>query len=594
MKCKGFIPRSEHPDPQWARKTFYNLNGEWDFEIDRSSSGYERGLADKASLSSKIIVPFCPESSLSGIGETDFLNTVWYKKTVNFDLSALIGKRVILHFGAAVYKTRVWINGKSAGDEHVGGFSPFEFDITDLLVNGDNIITVCCDDDPKDPSQPVGKQSEKSFSYGCHYTRVTGIWQTVWYEIVPLSYVKKMKLVTDPDASTVSLSLELCGYGSLLCEAFYEGKKVGEASRAYAEGVASIQLTLSEQHLWQVGKGGLYDLRITFGDDIVESYFGLRRVSLKDGRLLINGSPVFMRLVLDQGYYPKGLYTAQSESDLIGDIELAVSAGFNGARPHQKVFEPRYLYHADKLGFLLFGEYGSWGIDLSDPANVKSFLPDWLACVERDINHPSVIGWCPFNETSHTANPKGAEQDPDFIRLIYNETKRCDPTRPCIDASGWTHVKTDIYDVHDYTQSPEQMHERYDALFKEGKLYDRFSEVWQLYREWRGLEGPIQQWRGEPVFMSEYGGIGLHIVSDKDKVTAWSYGNAAKSLEEFYERYKGLTYALLDNPKMIGFCYTQLYDIEQEQNGLCTYDRKPKIDISVLKQINSRKAAIED
>jgi hypothetical protein len=257
------------------------------------------------------------------------------------------------------------------------------------------------------------------------------------------------------------------------------------------------------------------------------------------------------------------------------------------------VFEPLYLYHADRLGFLLFGEYGSWGIDVSDPANIKSFLPDWLECVERDINHPSVIGWCPFNETSHTQNPRGREQDPDFIRLVYNETKRCDPSRPCIDASGWTHVKTDIYDVHDYTQSPEQMHERYDALFTDGKLYDRFAEVWQLYSEWRGLGAPIQKWSGEPVFMSEYGGIGLHIISDDEKVSAWSYGNAAKSLEEFYERYKGLTDALLDNPRMIGFCYTQLYDIEQEQNGLYTYDRQPKMDMAVIKQINSRKAVVE-
>ena len=588
-----YVPRPEHPNPQWRRSSFFNLNGEWDFEIDRCSSGYDRGLHTAGTLSSKIRVPFCPESALSGIAETDFLNTVWYKRTVSFDLNEISEKRVILHFGAADFKTRVWINGKSAGDEHIGGFSPFEFDISELLIQGDNVITVCCDDTTKDPAQPVGKQSKKHSSYGCHYTRVTGIWQTVWYEIVPKSYIKKMRLVTDPDAATASISLELEGSGALACEAYYEGKMVGEAKREYAEGFCSVELSLSECHPWQVGEGGLYDLHLTFGEDEVDSYFGLRRVGLRDGRLLINGSPVFLRMVLDQGYYQDGLYTAPTENDIIKDLRLACEAGFNGARPHQKVFEPLYLYHADRLGFLLFGEYGSWGLDLSNAANIKTFLPDWLGTVERDINHPSIIGWCPLNETSHTANPAGAEQDPDFVRLVYNETKRCDPSRPCIDASGWTHVKTDIYDVHDYTQSPEQMHERYDALYKEDKLYDRFSEVWQLYREWRGLEGAIQTWRGEPVFMSEYGGIGIHIPSDTNKDEAWSYGNAAKSLEEFYERYKGLTDALLDNPRMIGFCYTQLYDIEQEQNGLYRYDRTPKVDMSILKAVNGRKAAIE-
>lgn len=589
----NIIPRSEHPNPQWKRKSFYNLNGEWDFEIDRAFSGFDRELASASSLSSKINVPFCPESELSGVGDKDFMDAVWYKRTVFFSDEQLSGNRIILHFGAADFKAHVFINGRSAGLPHIGGFTPFEYDITDLVFAGDNLITICCEDRVRDDSQPSGKQSPRSESYRAYYTRVTGIWQTVWYEIVPRSYIKKMKLNADPESATVSLALELSGEGALCAKAYYEGRLVGEVNRNRASGFATVELPLSEKHLWEVGAGRLYDLRLTFGEDEVESYFGLRSISLDGGRLCINGKPIFMRLVLDQGYYPDGIYTAPTESALIKDIELAIAAGFNGARPHQKVFEPLYLYHADRLGFILWGEYPSWGVNLAKIENLATFLPDWLSSVERDINHPSIVGWCPLNETSHTQNRFAATQDNEFLRIVYEQTKAKDPGRPCIDTSGWTHVITDIFDVHDYEQSPERMHEKYDPLFKDGKLYDRFSEVWRILQDWRGINDPIQVWHGEPVFMSEYGGIGLHILSENEDGSAWSYGNAARSLEEFYERYKGLTDALLDNPKMLGFCYTQLYDIEQEQNGLYYYDRTPKMDMARIRSINSRMAAIE-
>lgn len=551
------------------------------FEIDKSVSGLERGLQNADNLSGKITVPFCPESSLSGVGENDFLNCVWYKKILNFEESELCKRRIILHFGAADFETSVFVNGRLAGPAHVGGFTSFEYDITPLLHAGDNVLTVRCYDDIRRPCQAGGKQSNRYASFGCYYTRTTGIWQTVWYESVPESYVRYARITTDINNATVSVAAELCGSGNIKAVAYYGGKKVGEASKSAASVTANLELQLSETHLWELGEGRLYDLVITFGEDEVRSYFGMRHVEMKDGKFLLNGKSVFQRLILDQGYYHDGILTAPSEDMLIKDIQCSLDAGFNGARLHQKVFEPRFLYNADKMGYMVWGEYGSWGIDHTDIANLAYFLPDWLSSVKRDFNHPSVIGWCPFNETWDTGEPK-ARQNDYFLRVVYEETKRFDPTRPCIDTSGNYHVLTDIFDVHNYEQDPVKFKETYDKLYTENVLVDRHKDR--------------QTWRGEPVFVSEYGGIGFKIEENsKDRKSAWSYGASTTSYEEFYARYKGLTDAILDNPRMFGLCYTQLTDVEQEVNGLYTFEtRAPKFDMEIISSINKRKAAIED
>ena len=578
------IPRPEHPNPQWERESFVNLNGEWQFEIDRGASGHERGLIEASTLSSVINVPFCPESSLSGVCDKDFMLQVWYKKTVTFTEEELNGNRVILHFGAADFITTVYVDGKKVGGSHVGGYGSFEYDITPFVKAGENLITVQCYDDTRSPTQPLGKQCNQYFSRGCSYTRTTGIWQTVWYEIVPETHIKCANIIPDVNNASVSVSFELEGKGDISAEVFFEGKKVGEAKKKSVSVTASLEIALSESHLWDVGVGNLYDVVFTFGKDKVKSYFGLRHVELKDGKFLLNGKSVFQRLVLDQGYYHDGILTAPTEAALERDIDLSMAAGFNGARLHQKVFEPRFLYHADKKGYLVWGEYSSWGIDHSDLANICYFEPDWLSVVKRDRNHPAIIGWCPFNET-WDYGPSVKRQCNDFLRMVYDATKLLDPTRPCIDTSGNYHVVTDIFDVHDYDQNPETFREHYDLLVKENVLYDKFSSR--------------QTWRGEPVFISEYGGIGINIENNAygagQRKTAWSYGKSCFSYEEFYERYKGLTDAMLDNPRIMGFCYTQLTDVEQEMNGIFDFEtREPKFDLEIMSSINKRKAAIED
>lgn len=566
------IPRSEHPDPQFQRKDWLNLNGEWDFEFDFGNSGLRAGVLEKDEWSRKINVPFCPESKLSGIEYTDFIAAVWYRKSVTVTEAQLEG-RVLIHFGAVDYETYLYVNGEEAG-YHKGGYTSFTFDITEFLTAGENIIAVNARDDVRDPLVPRGKQSELYNSHGCDYTRTTGIWQTVWLEFVPKAYVKSFKLFPDTVNATLGVSAVVEGEGAFKAKAFYDGRLVGSFEKT-AAGFVSGDIKLSETHLWEVGCGRLYDLKITFGADEISSYFGLRDIRIDGYKVLINGKSVFQRLVLDQGFYADGIYTAPSDEALEKDIRLSLAVGFNGARLHQKVFEPRFLYHCDRLGYIVWGEFGNWGLDYSRDGALEAMLPQWCESVARDFNHPAIVGWCPFNETW---DRDGRKQNDELLRIVYRVTKQLDETRPCIDTSGNFHVETDISDVHDYEQKVEIFKGNYDRLMTEGVLFEHFPDR----QEYDGKK---------PAFVSEYGGIQWSLGSRGD---AWGYGNAPKSEQEFIDRYKGLTDALLDNERMFGFCYTQLYDIEQEQNGLYYYDRSPKFDPELFRRINSRKAAIED
>ncbi len=578
------IPRSEHPNPQFERKSWINLNGEWEFEIDCGVSGIERKFFEREHLNGKILVPFCMESSLSGIGEKDFVHCVWYRRDIERPADWKNG-RVILHFGAVDQTTHVFINGKRVGT-HIGGFASFSFDVTDFLEEVANSLFVCAIDDGRSIMYGHGKQSKVYHSAGCNYTRVTGIWQTVWLEYVPNNYIKSFRLIPDVQNSTLTVSAKLFGKGVLKAEALYEGKSVGTLTLdASNGGYVTGCMHLSELHLWEVGNGRLYDLKLIFGDDEVSSYFGMRTVVMDGYKFLINGKSVFHRLVLDQGFYPDGIYTAPTDEDLVKDIQLSLDAGFNGARLHEKVFEPRYLYHCDRMGYIVWGEYGNWGMDHSDSRVLAPFALEWEEIVERDFNHPSIIGWCPFNETFDVGGER--KQDDNIIRSLYRETKMLDPTRPCIDTSGLYHVETDIFDIHEYTQDVERFEKMLGAASPE--------EMLKVHTELSPLKMKRQKnayVHGQPIFVSEYGGIKWDI--DPDGIKSWGYGTAPTTEEEFIERYRGLTDALLDSPLIFGFCYTQLYDIEQEKNGLYTYSRVPKFDMSVFKKINERKAKIED
>lgn len=580
------IPRPEYPRPQFARKDWINLNGQWQFEIDNGCSGEARGLQNACvALSGTITVPFCPESKLSGVEHKDFMNGVWYKRTVQLEKQT---GRVFLRFGAVDYHCRVFVNSRLIG-EHKGGYVSFGFDITDAIREGVNEIAVFAQDDTRNRRIPSGKQSARYGSYGCYYTRTTGIWQTVWLEFLPENYIENIKYYPNITDCSVTVEVKLQGRGDFRLEASYKGTPMGSYEAADAAGLLHFTVPLAQKHLWEVGNGRLYDVKLTFGCDQVQSYFGLRQVQLDGCKFLINGKSVFQRLILDQGFYPDGIYTAPTDADLIRDIELSLAAGFNGARLHEKIFEERFLYHADRMGYIVWGEYPNWGLDHSYADSIYGILPEWIEEVNRDFNHPAIIGWCPYNETW---DKNGRKQFDDSIALVYKTTKAMDSTRPCIDTSGNFHVMTDIYDVHDYNQDPVTFKEHYDKLMTEDTLY----EVFDPPQSSKGRYEFRQHFPGNiPVFVSEYGGIRwAEGQKDENRVGSWGYGKDVADLEDFYARYKGLTDALLDNRKMFGLCYTQLTDVEQEQNGLYTYDRQQKFDLARLHAILSRKAAIED
>ena len=568
------IYRTEHPKPQFERANWLTLNGLWDFEPDYSNSGIERKLfLEESEFSQKINVPFCPESKLSTIGNTDFYSAVWYKKEINLTQNDLSG-RVFLHFGAVDYEAEVYINSVKCAS-HKGGYVSFKVDITDFVRPGKNIITLRALDNTRDRMVPSGKQSDSYNSYGCFYTRTTGIWQTVWLEFVPESYIESVRYIADTDNVSVGIFAKLKGKGTFSVKAYFKGEFMGQASVSNASGDIAVNVKLLQKHLWHVGEGNLYDLVLSFNTDVVKSYFGLRKIRLDGKKFLINEKSVFQRLVLDQGFYPDGIYTAPSDDELLADIKRAMDMGFNGARLHEKIFEERFLYHCDKMGYIVWAEYPNWGLDHTDPIGIYSVLPEWLEEIERDFNHPSIIGWCPFNETWDIA---GRKQYDDLLSTVYKVTKVADPTRPCIDTSGNFHTITDIYDVHDYEQDPKIFANHYEPIGKTNKL--QFGQELGNRQQYDGIL---------PFFVSEYGGIAW-----SNKEEGWGYGQAPKTKEEFLQRLKGLTDVLLSNENMFGFCYTQLTDVEQEQNGLYTYDREAKFPSRIIREIFSKKAAIED
>ena len=577
------IPRNEYPRPQFMRgeDTWMNLNGEWEFELDLSESGRERRLETAERLSSKITVPFAPESKLSGVGYTDFIKSAWYRRSFTLTDDQLSG-RVLLHFGAVDDTATVWVNGSLAGD-HRGGYTPFALDVTKLVKSGENVVTVHAKDDVRDPLQPSGKQSERYANGGCHYTRSTGIWQTVWLEFVPETYIKTVKIVPDVANEKVDVTVVFGGYKNakrLRAVASFDGDEVAEAEVFVTGKSVTFSLAIPDPVLWDIGQGNLYDLCLTSGDDMLVSYFGMRSIEIDGKKVRLNGRCVFQRLILDQGYFEDGIYTASSNEDFERDIKLSMSAGFNGARMHMKVFEPGFIHHADRLGYLLWGEFPNWGLDPVRDGAFDRMAPAWREEIERDISSPAIIGWCPLNEY-------WTNKDREFVRSLYFLTKNLDPSRPAIDISGFMHSDvTDIYDVHDYEQNPEEFKKHYDPLVTgEGEAFINYPDF-----ESRDPEVPY--------FVSEFGGTFRdpkeEDASGEDTNNSWGYGKAPDSAAEFYDRFEALIGTLLDNEGVCGFCYTQFTDVMQEQNGLFRFDRTPKFDVERIRAIVSRRAAIED
>jgi beta-galactosidase/beta-glucuronidase len=597
------VPRPEYPRPQFVREEWLNLNGVWRFETDRSDTGLERGLRTREPAGT-IVVPFCPESELSGIGETDFLEAVWYRRTVTVP-AEWADARVLLHFGAVDHDTTVWANDVEVA-RHRGGFTPFTADLGEVARPGEELTLVVRARDSRHGVQARGKQATWYANSHCHYTRTTGIWQTVWLEPVPRAIALKRPRIT-PDLASGAFFVELPltanvpGHRVRATLTDDAGDVVTAEARADLDLCPRLALPVpaDRQRVWAPGDPHLYGLRLEVLDaggsvvDAARSYAGLRSVAVHGKRLLLNGEPVFQRLVLDQGYYPDGLMTAPSDEALVRDIELGLHAGFNGARLHQKVFEERYLYHADRLGYLVWGEFGDWGCETGvrddNQRPDASYVTQWLEALERDHSHPSIVGWCPLNETYQPLHDRITVLD-DVTRAMFLATKQADPTRPVIDASGYAHrvPETDVYDSHCYEQDPAVFARTMAGLAKERPYVNAAPDgrAWSV------------PYRGQPYFCSEFGGIwwdprAAAETAGDERDSSWGYGERPRTAEEFVDRFTGLTGVLLDDPDMFGYCYTQLTDVFQERNGVYGFDRSEKVDTALLRAAQTRPAAFE-
>jgi beta-galactosidase/beta-glucuronidase len=590
------VPRNEYPRPQFRREEWLCLNGEWQFEIDQGDSGLERGLLER-SLERRITVPFCPEAPLSGVGEEDFLGAVWYRRDVTVP-AGWAGREVVLHLQAVDYDATVWVNGTEVV-RHRGGFTPFSADLRNIVAPGEVATVVVRARDTHDRPQPRGKQAQTYGPWGAIYKRTTGIWQSVWMEPVPTSHLGRTRITPDVEGACFLLQQPVRGVRRSMCVRAVLSDPDGPVAEAQAS-VAfdlspSLRLAIPEERLrlWSPDAPFLYDLCIELVDDgdvldRVDSYAGLRGIAIDGNGVRLNGEIVFQRLVLDQGYYPDGIMTAPDDAALVRDIELSKAAGFNGARLHQKVFEERFLYHADRLGYLVWGEFGDWGCRGYGPSRGEhqkpgsDYITQWLEALERDYSHPSIVGWCPLNETWQVIGDRITNLD-DVTRGMFLAAKAMDSTRPVLDASGYSHrvPEADIYDSHDYTQDPDELRRRHAGL-ADGKPFvnQRGDLDWSI------------AYRGQPFFVSEFGGIWWNPEAAKDE-DSWGYGERPKTIDEFYERFERLCAVLLDDPNMFAYCYTQLTDIYQEQNGIVRFDRSGKFDLERLRAVQTRTASIE-
>ena len=574
------IPRPEYPRPQFVRERWINLNGEWTFALDPGKSGHERSLPHSHGFDRPITVPFCPESRLSGVGHTDFIEQMWYhrKVAVPADWTASI----LLHFGAVDYRCDVFLDGRLVG-RHAGGQVGFCFDIAPFVKpGGEHDLVLLVRDDVRGYVQPSGKQSPKFASHGCHYTRVTGIWQTVWMEPVSPHALEQVQILPDLDRGAFHLVpayRAIAAGGRLKAKLSSAGEPIAEIAVPQVNGVP-LTLAIPEPQPWAPGHPHLYDieLELVAGDgrtlDSVRTDAGLRKVHIEGNRVFLNNEPLYQRLVLDQGYYPDGIWTAPSDDALRRDIELAQAAGFNGARLHQKVFEPRFHYWADKLGYLTWGEASSWGCNAASFEGRDNFLRERREIVLRDRNHPSIVAWTPWNEMWWIQDE---EQFGRTLNETYALTRALDPTRPVHTASGGAHCRTDLWSVHSYEQTgaglARVMGEQTDA---------------NLARSQKTL-AEARPHAGQPLLIDEFGGIKWQAAPAG--VGDWGYGDAPKTQEEFLSRLAELVDAILAQPGYVGYCYTQLTDVEQEVNGIYQYDRTPKFDLAHIRAIFGRDPA---
>lgn len=585
-----------HPRPQMRREKWIDLCGSWGFAFDPEDSGLADRWFERADVfDQQIVVPYPPESKLSGVEDTGFHPIVWYRREISAD-EAFTAEGLQLHFGAVDYKASVWVNGRLVV-QHAGGHTPFSADIAPLLTDsGPQVIVVRAEDRPDDLQQPRGKQYWRERPGYIWYHRTTGIWQPVWLEPVPRVAISELRWTPDADIGGVQLLVRLNrlapdGWrlrvrliGDRPARALIDDSCMldGDELRRDLHFNTNLAAARRRHLLWSPEQPNLIDAIVELVDDDgeivdrVESYVGLRRIEIQRGKFILNGVPTFLRLVLAQNYWPDSLLAAPSAVALRREAELVKELGFNGLRIHQKIEDPRFLYWCDKLGLLVWAEAANAYV-YSDRA-AEMLTGEWVEAVRRDYNHPCIVTWVPLNESWGVPDLDRSVQQRDFVRALYYLTKAVDPTRPVIANDGWQHAVGDIFGVHDYAPSGDMLRERYS---------DR-DAIARTFREVRPHHRPLttenRELGEEPIVISEFGGLTMSPGEDEEYFGYSQFEDA----EALLAKYEELVQALLDSTALAGFCYTQLTDTEQETNGLLTAAREPKFDPARLRAINNR------
>jgi beta-galactosidase/beta-glucuronidase len=570
-----------YPRPLLVRQSWSTLDGKWRFTYDDDCAYAQPADVPKWPLT--ITVPFPPESKASGIGDRGFHRACWYER--DFEADPRTG-RILLHFGAVDYSAKVWVNGHFVA-RHEGGHTPFSADITAALnKTGRHTLTVRVEDDPHDLTKPRGKQDWQLEPHAIWYPRTTGIWQTVWLERVPATYIQKIRWTPHVDGFAFTLEARLGGapadnltlevrlrHGDRTLAHDRYGVVNNEVDRGIILSDPGIDDYRNEL-LWSPERPTLLDADIVLrrGDEVLDrvaSYTALRSVTISRDRFMLNGRPYVLRMVLDQGYWPDTLLAAPSDAALRHDVELAKAMGFNGVRKHQKIESSRYLYWADRLGLLVWGEMPS-AYRFTRTA-IRRTVQEWAEAIERDYSHPCVIVWVPFNESWGVPELPSVDQHRHAVQALYHLTKTLDATRPVIGNDGWESTATDIIGIHDYDCSADRISQRYGVEIDPAQLFDRRRPGGRVLT----LDGYPH--RGQPIMLTEFGGIafipGRH---DKRSAAGWGYSRVATK-EEFSKLFHDLLEAVIMCPLFSGFCYTQFADTFQEMNGLVTADRKPKL-----------------
>ena len=583
------IPRSEYPRPQFVRADWLNLNGPWEFDFDDDNEGLASGWElPRHHMSREIRVPFPFEAPLSGIGDPGVHKVVWYRREFAIP-DEWQGRRVRLHFGAVDYEAMVWVNGHLVGT-HRGGYTAFCFDITDALQPGLNVLTVRVFDDLT-AAQPRGKQSLTRRSHGIWYTRCTGIWQTVWLEPVAENCLEDWRV----EADLVHGQAELTFWTrrpetlTLRVEARSGDKLAGLSIVPVSGGRVRVRLPLEPFRPWSPADPHLYDLILTLSRgetviDRVQAYFGLRQAGVADGMITLNNQPVYQKLVLDQAYWPDGVYTAPSDDAIRADVEWVLRFGLNGVRKHQVSCDPRFLYWADRLGLLIWADMPGQTFSRRDEPQPRlrltgqaeaNYLREYRELIHQGRNHPSIIAWVPFNETWGIYGISGDAATRQFLSEVVRLTRDLDPTRLVVDNDGWEHgEETDIFALHDYARDGATLRAHLETW---GSTFS-VSHVRPLI--------PGARYLGQPLVLSEYGGLGLLPAGEQAPAERWGYGDLEPTAESYLARYRGLQEALAASPHVAGYCYTQLTDVEQEINGLLSFHRQPKVDPAAIKALN--------